>query len=185
MNAQSLRLIAALFVGLILVYAGHNLAGLIDKRTQAQAKNTQSIYRFEQALQTLQDDAKRWDSTFMYLSEEDVPDLTSLHQRLELDRFLNLDKDRLSVRSVASVRASNGTPLPLAKVCIATDDEVVRVEGNHFNEILEGIMRLVQTRNDLTLGQIDVTFKRSGANGTVHANLSPFCLLIRTNSDHN
>lgn len=184
MNSQSLRLIAGVLVGAMFAYAGHNLSGLIDKRTQGQEKNTQSIHRFEQALQTLTEDAKRWDSTFMYLSEEDVPDLTSLHQRLELDRYLNLNKDRLSVRSVANVRSSNGTQLPLARVCIATDDDVVRVEGDHFNEILEGILRLSQMRNDLTLGQIDVTFKRAGASGTVHANLSPFCLLIRTNSGH-
>lgn len=185
MNSTYLRLIAGVVLGVIFVYAGYNLSGLIDKRTEAQEKNTQTIYRFEQALQTLTDDAKRWDTTFMYLSEDDVPDLTSLHQRLELDRYLNLNKDRLSVRSVLGVRSSNGTRLPLVKVCIATDDDVVRVEGANFNEILDGVLRLSQMRNDLTLGQIDVNFGHKQGSDRIHANLSPFCLMIRTNPDHN
>lgn len=183
MNIQSMRLIAGVVLGATLAYAGYNLSGLIDKRTQAQEKNTQSIYRFEQAIQTLTEDAKRWDSTFMYLSEQDVPDLTSLYNQLELGSFLNLNKDRLSVRSVESVR-SNGTQLPLAKICIATDDDSVRVEGNNFNEILDGVLRLSQMRNDLTIGQIDVVFGRSQGQGKLQVNLSPFCLMIRTNPDH-
>ncbi|MBE0506256.1 MAG: hypothetical protein IBX50_05985 [Marinospirillum sp.] len=184
MNIQSMRLLAGLIVAGVLAYAGHQLSGLIDQRTRIQASNTQSIHRFEQALQTLTADAQRWDDAFMYLSEGDVPDLTSLHQRLELDRYLNLNKDRLSVQSVDAVQASDGTPLPLIKVCIATDDEVVRVEGRHFTEILDGVLRLSQMRSDLSIGQLDVSFSHTYDSDRIRANLSPVCLLIRTNPNH-
>lgn len=181
MNSRISRFLMGISIAFLAFYLANDMKEGIDNRTRVQVNNTESLQRFEQALYNLEDTAQTWNQTFMYLAEGEVQDLTTLHHRLRLDRYLNMDRDRLGVRSLNTIRSPDGQRLPLQRICIATNDDEIRVKADRFSEVVDGVLGLASERHDIRIGQVDVDFTRRDEQGRLEVTLQPFCLLIRTN----
>jgi hypothetical protein len=113
-----------------------------------------------------------------YPAESALPDLYSLYQGLQLDRYgLQSNPDQLTVGKSNEEVTRNGTPLGLTRVCLrsgGTDGGGFLVAAADYSSLFHGLRQLAK-RPDIEIASIAV----QGDHPTPLAKLDGFCILVR------
>lgn len=120
---------------------------------------------------------EKWNSSFA--SESDASDLLKLYRIANISQH-GLSSDVDQVRQISSEPVQvNGMQIGVAKVCIATSGEVMRVSAPTMTSLRSGLVSLSR-RKDISLGTVEVGV--DSESGAAIGKIKPFCVLVRTGS---
>lgn len=172
---QSTKLLVGLALGLaaISTMQGIKVHRVMTEKAMAQHNVTESVNRWKQNYLALGESIKRWGKD--YRTQESVPDLMTLISIIRLNDYgLTANTDRIILERINPV-IQNGAPIGLAKVCLATSNNIgsLEIQAPSYRELFKGIKELTN-RADIFVDSISI----KGDKPNPVANLGDFCVLL-------
>lgn len=173
---RKLPLLSAAAFLAVALYSGWQGYQILETKAVAQKAVTDSVERWKASYRALQTTVKFWDAAFR--PQDTVQDVLSLVGLVRLDQYgMQVDSDAIALTKVEAALAANGSPLGLARICLASLDAGgagLTVRAPSYAALFQGLDQ-VAARPDLEIGNIHV----QGDKPVPTAILGDFCVLLR------